>query len=77
MKPKIVAVLAFVSGVGIGLGISTVSAQDSEVESNWQIGHGSTATGMTSFYIVKYDQTTGEVWLSKEGKDFELVKEKK
>ena len=79
MKSAITATLMFVVGVGAGLGISTVFAQDSAMDSKWRIDHTPTGIGGTSgptFYILKYNETTGEVWVSKEGKNFVLVKDK-
>lgn len=79
MKSAITATLMFVVGVGAGLGISTVFAQDPAKAPEWEISH--SPTGVTgpsgiSFYILKFDQVSGEIWLSKEGKGFELVQDK-
>ena len=79
MKSTITAVLFLAIGMALGVGINIVSAQDDQVSARWQFTNVVTSQGGiggTFFYILRYDDISGEVWISREGKPFEQIQEK-
>lgn len=79
MKNLISAVVILIIGIAIGAGIGNVSAQSESTVANWEITNvvtGHTGMNATSWYILRHDPASGETWISREGKPFELIPDK-
>ncbi len=78
MNRIIAGTLIFALGIACGTGIQIALAQDVETES-WTIEHtptGSSGMGNAKYYILKYNNDTGEVWIAEEGKVFKQIQNK-
>ncbi len=79
MKNLISAVVILIIGIAIGAGIGNASAQTEPAVPNWEITNvvtGHEGMNTTSWYILRHDPASGETWISREGKPFEMIQEK-
>jgi hypothetical protein len=78
MNKLITGILLFALGCAFGTGIQIAFAQNDETES-WTIEHtptGATGIGNPAYYILKYNDETGEVWVAEDGKEFRHIQNK-
>ena len=76
MKKLIEASVIFCLGATLGFGLQSVVAQDQQDEGNsFEIYHSPTG-GVGKFYITKVSRTTGDTWVSVNGKDYKKLEEK-
>ena len=78
MNRIIAGTLIFALGIACGTGVQMALAQDGKTES-WTIEHtptGATGMGNPAYYVIKYNNDTGQVWIAEDGKEFRQIQNK-